>query len=169
MSDNNIGNISDTQKIQKEILWGLYQELRIHARHSETLRSTMNNYMLIIASALITVIISDNKINILDLPLSLLVCFLGLLSGLFSLSYTERYQRNRERAEEFLKQLDNIFFKEQSLASIAQLKARADKTHNSNKIYFFANKFNTHVFWSILPLVVFVIGCVLTVLCFLGK
>jgi len=162
-------NISDTQKVQKELLWGLYQELRNHARHSETLRSTMNNYMLIIASALITVIMFDDKINILDLPLSLLVCFLGLLCGLFSLSYAERYQRNRERASELLKQLDTVFFEDQASASLSQLKADADKTHYSKKIYVFANKFNTHVFWLILPLLVFVIGSVLTVLCWLGR
>ena len=79
-------DVSDIAKIQKDLLWGLYQDVRSHARHNEVLRSSAVNYMLLVASALITVIIFDKQINRYDLPLCLIVSLIGLISALFSAS-----------------------------------------------------------------------------------
>lgn len=160
--------INDTQKIQKEILWGLYQEFRNHARHREILRSNVNNYMLIVSSALITVIIFDDKLNRLDLPLSLLICFSGFLCGVFSASYAEGYQKDRTRASELLKQLDAIFFEGQAPITLAQIKENADRSHYSQKLYVLAKKINAQFFWLVLPILVCIIGVVFTVLCWQG-
>jgi hypothetical protein len=162
--------VSEVKKIQQELLWGLYQEIRNHARHSEMQRSNAVNYALLIASALTTVILFDSKINRYDLPLSLLVSFIGLLSVLFSLSYTELYWRNRERASRLLEQLDTLFFKDQAAATLSQITNRADEIHRKTKMYFWGRKIagSAHLYWIALPLVILIIGVVLTVLAWLG-
>ncbi len=162
--------VSETRKIQRELLWGLYQELRNHARHSETQRANAINYALVIASALTTVILFDSQINRYDLPLSLLISFIGLLSALFSLSYTELYWRNRERASRLLEQLDTLFFKDQAPDTLSEITNRADEIHRKTKIYFWGRKIagSTHLYWIALPLVILIIGIVLTILSWLG-
>lgn len=163
-------DMSEVKKVQQALLWGLYQEIRNHARHSESQRSNAVNYALVIASALTTVILFDSQINRYDLPLSVLVSFIGLLSALFSLSYTELYWRNRERASKLLTQLDTVFFQDQALTTLSQITHHADEIHRRTKIYFWGRKVagSTHLYWIALPLVIFMIGIILTVLSWLG-
>lgn len=149
---------------------GLYQGIRNHARHSEAQRSNAVNYALLITSALITMILFDRQINRYDLPLSILVSFIGFLSALFSLSYTELYWRNRERASRLLKQLDAVFFTDQAPATLFQITNSVDEIHRKTKIYFLGRKIagSTHLYWIALPLVIFIIGIVLTLFSWLG-
>jgi energy-converting hydrogenase Eha subunit A len=161
--------VSEIRKIQRELLWGLYQELRNHARHSETQRATAINYALVIASALTIVILFDRQINRYDLTLSLLISFIGLLSALFSLLYTELYWRNRERASRLLERLDTLFFKDQAPNTLSEITNRADEIHRKTKIYFWGRRIagSTHLYWIGLPLVIGTIGIVLTILSWL--
>ena len=163
-------DVSDIAKIQKDLLWGLYQDVRSHARHNEVLRSSAVNYMLLVASALITVIIFDKQINRYDLPLCLIVSLIGLISALFSASYAELYYRNRERAERLRKHLDVSFFEGRAPATLSQVLAEADDAHRKTRIYRWSRRItgSTHVFWLVLPLGVFAIGIVLTVLSLAG-
>jgi hypothetical protein len=159
-------DIRDITKVQKDLLWGLYQDVRSHARHTETLRSSAVNYVLVVASALITVITFDKQVDRYDLPLCLIVSLIGLISALFSASYAELYYRNRVRAGHLLDHLDAAFFEGRAPATLSQVLANADEAHRKTKIYRWSRRItgSTHVFWLVLPLVVFAIGVTLTFL-----
>ena len=158
-------NVDDRKEIQKDLLWGLYQEYRNHARHAETLRSNINNYVMLISSALITLVTFDDKIDRSDLPLSLIIALLGFLGALFSVSYTERYNRHRLRSSKIRDQLDKMFFPTDDGIGIKILRDEADKLNNQVMGFDLVRKFaGTHFFWVILPLVVFLIGLFLAYL-----
>ena len=157
-------NSNEDKKIQKDLLWGLYQEYRNHARHSETLRSTVNNYVMVVSSALITLATFDKNIDSSDLPLSLLMIFIGFIGVFFSVSYTERYNRHRERASQVRKHLDEMFFpKTDGAVNIKTLRTKADE---KNKLMFVRELASGHYFWLVIPLVVFLIGIFLAYLAF---
>jgi hypothetical protein len=153
----------DVTKDQKDLLWGLHQEYLSQARHAEMLRTSSVSFMLVIASALITVITFDDKLNRFDLPLTIIVSFLGLITALFSGSYAELHFRNRERAKQVLTHLDSLFFADRAPATLAQLKAAADNAHYRFR---WIRKItgSTHLFWLVLPVLVFIVGVFLTYL-----
>lgn len=158
-------DVDEHKKIQKDLLWGLYQEYRNHARHTETLRSNVNNYVMLISSALITVVTFNDKIDRSDLPLSLIIVLLGFVGALFSVSYTERYNRHRLRASKIRKQLDKMFFPTDGGINIKILRDEADDLNSQFMGFDLVRKFaGTHFFWVILPLVVFLIGLFLAYL-----
>lgn len=125
---------------QKEILLALYQEYREHARHSESITESANNFMLAIAAAILTIITADDKLGVTCEAreyLSIGLICLGLLGTIFSISYTMRYQRNRVRGNKIIESLDQLFFedekkedekKEDEKKSITTLKYEADAT-----------------------------------------
>ena len=159
-------HVSGISKIQKDILWGMYLDVRSHARHNEIMRSNAVNFVLVIASALIAVITFDKEINRYDLPLCFIVVIMGLISSLFSASFTELVLRNKTRAVYFLQQLDDPFFKDQAEITLTQIQAKADDQHRKTKLYRWSRRItaSTHVFWFVPPLVVFAIGILLTIL-----
>jgi drug/metabolite transporter (DMT)-like permease len=156
--------------IQKDLLWGLYQEARSHARLAELLRSSAVNYMVLVASALITVITFDKQLNLYDLPLCIIVSLIGLVTALFSASYAELYHRNRQRAEHFLARLDATFFENKAPATLFQIKADADDVHHKTKLYRWSRRVtgSTHMYWLVLPVLVFAVGAFLTCLSLSG-
>lgn len=160
------GSIPDITQVQKDLLWGLYQDVRGHSRHAETLRASAVNYMLVVASALVTVITFDKQINRFDLPLCLIVSVIGLISALFSASYAELYYRNRTRAGHLREHLDDVFFEDRAQATLSQVLAGADAVHSKTKIHGWSRRItgSTHLFWLVPPLVLFAIGVVLTAL-----
>lgn len=160
---------NENQTISKDILWGEYQELRKNARHNETLRGNMTNYILALTSGLITIITLDDVINKSDQPILILISLIGLLSTTFALSYAERYQRNREQADQLLKKIDDLFKIDTStsedevspMEGVFKFKEKIIKKVHEDKVYRFANKINTHVLWIILPFTVLISGLLL--------
>jgi hypothetical protein len=93
----NSEDVTESKKMQKDLLWDLYQDVRTHARHNETIRSNAVNYLLLGASALIVVITYDTDIKgVLDLVLAIILSLFGLIGMVFSASYAELYYRLRE-------------------------------------------------------------------------
>jgi len=164
-------NVSDIAKIQKDLLWGLYLDVRNHSRHNEILRSNAVNFVLVMASALIAVITFDKQIDRYDLPLCFIVGVMGLIGTLFSASFTELYFRNRTRAAYFLQQLDDAFFAEPAEVTLAQIQSNADEEHRNTRIYRWSRRItgSTHIFWLVPPLVVLMIGILLTILAVRGQ
>jgi hypothetical protein len=147
----------------KRPLMGYAFEYRNHARHVETLRTSAVNFMLVVASALITVITYDNEIMCTILPLTIIVSLLGLITALFSASYAELHFRNLERAKQLLARLDSLFFEDKAPATLAQLHATARNAHYPfRRIRKITG--STHLFWLVLPVVIFVVGVFLTYL-----
>lgn len=161
---------NEITKDQKDLLWGLYLEYHTHSRHIETLNTSAVSYMLLVSSALITVITYDRTINLYDLPLCIIVSFLGLITGLFSASYIERYFRYREESEQILANLDSFLFEGKAPTTLAQLRDDADKAHYSAGWSSWVAKIavSSHLFWLVLPIVVFIVGVFLTYLSLTG-
>ena len=157
------GELSDEAKVRKDLLWGMYSDLRTHARHAETLRSNVVNFMIVVASVLVAVIANDGQITAKDLPLSLAMVVVGLLGLAFAASYTELFERNRQRTVRIRTALDDEFFANGT--TIAALLEEADRQHRSGRLYRWGRRLtgSTQIFWSALPGLVMVSGLVLTV------
>jgi hypothetical protein len=166
-SEDRISKNQKDEKGQKDLLWGLYLDMRNHARHAETLRVSAVSYMLAVASALIAVITFDHKVDRYDLPLSILVALIGLITALFSASYAELYFRNRERANNILKRLDELFFYDEvhtpppSKTTLSKLIDVDDRTYN----FSWARIASTHWVWVVLPSMVLILGSYLIYEC----
>jgi len=179
----NSEDVTESKKNQKDLLWGLYQDVRTHARHNETIRSNAVNYLLLGASALIVVITYDTDIKgVLDLVLAIILSLFGLIGMVFSASYAELYYRHRAKSGRLLRELDTLFFQDQPSINLSDIFPSARETHADTtdakyeyegKLHEFEYKYkwarsitgkagSTHVFWILLPFVVFLVGIVLT-------
>lgn len=146
----------------KDLLWGLYLDVRAHARHAEVLRSTAVNYLLIITSALVALILSDGSIERDELALCLAVPVVGLFGLGFVASYTELYQRNRRRAEHLRTYLDDEFMSGDGV-TLGGLLAAPDEEHRSTPLYRWSRQLtgSSHRFWLMLPTLIVAIGALL--------
>jgi hypothetical protein len=163
----NSEDVTESEKIQKDLLWDFYQDARAHARHNETIRSNAINYMLLVASALIVVISLDREICGWDLAFAIILILIGLIGALFAASYAELYYRNRDRSERLRTALDTLFFQNQrALVTLAQIWEATERAKYSyRKLRVITRKAgSTHLFWIVLPLVAGLVGVVLTVL-----
>lgn len=149
---------------QRELLWGMYTDIRAHARHAETLRANAVNLVLVVASALIAVITSDGHVDRDELPVSLVVALVGAIGLAFAASYTELYQRNRRRAERLRAVLDDRFFVAGDPA-IGEVLATSDRHHQSTRLYRRTRRLtgSTQRFWMVVPTIVIVAGAVLAI------
>jgi hypothetical protein len=160
-------NADRNSEIQKDLLWGLYQDVRGHARHAETLRANAVNYMVLVAGALIAAITIDKEIDRYDLPLSIVVSLIGLMTVLFSASYAELYSRNRKRAEQILKCLDESFFYNKAQPKLSTLidGSRDEKYPFKWVRSVTGSTGSTHWYWIGLPVIVSVVGILLIYRC----
>lgn len=151
-------------KDAKEMLWRLYQDNYVNARHHESQRATVTNFIILIAGGIGT-IVSAGGFTYEDLPLTLLLICLGIFGALFSSSHYERYKRSKERAKAYLRELDSILFESDGKV-FKSIKVATDVERKENhptldKLY------DVHWLWMSLPLMVTVLGLTLTVLCLL--
>jgi hypothetical protein len=157
------GELSDETKVRKDLLWGMYTDVRAHARHAETLRSNVVNFMIVVASVLTAVIANDGQISRTDVPLCLVIVVVGLLGLAFAASYTELYERNRKRAMRIRTALDDEFLT--SGGTIASLLDEADQPHEAERLYRWSRQFtgSTQRFWFLLPGLIVAAGLLLTI------
>jgi hypothetical protein len=158
------GELSDVVKAQKDLLWGMYTDVRAHARHAETLRSNVVNFMVVVASVLIAVIANDARVSRPELPLSLAIVLVGLLGIAFAASYTELHERNRKRAMRLRAALDDEFFSG-GCNTIASLLDEADEPHEAGRLYRWSRGLtgSTQRFWFLLPALILASGLLLTI------
>jgi hypothetical protein len=156
--------LSDGAKARKELLWGMYTDLRAHARHAETLRSNVVNFMIVVASVLIAVIAGDANITGKDLPLALVMIVVGVLGVAFATTYTELYERNRRRAMHIRAALDEEFLDGRG-TTITELMVQADQRHEAGRLHRWSRRVTgtAHRFWIALPALVLVAGVYVTV------
>jgi hypothetical protein len=157
-------NVSDTVKIQKDILWGMYLDAHNHARHIETMRSNAVNFVVVIATALIAIITFDQMLNRYDLPLCFILIIIGLMGTAFSASFTEEYFRYTHQVKFFRKELDDSFFEGKAKFTLHQIRDNAE--YDFQKVYTFHWLMpitpNSHYFSIVPPLVVLLIGIFLS-------
>ncbi len=155
--------LTDLQRARRDTLWALYMEWRTHARHAETIRTTVNSYTLIAASAITALITLDKKIDRADLPLTLLLILIGLSGLLIAASYTDRYHRNRERAAEVLRSLNNTYFLSTPQSPL-QLKGVADLRHYNNSFYrMIRSTTSAHWLWLAFPALALALGTIMCI------
>jgi hypothetical protein len=180
-----VSNQIEAWKVQKDILWGLYEEHRAHARHTETLRSTVNSMLIVASAALVTLATYDRNLNSWDIPAALLLIGFGFLGFLFSLYHTEKIVKHKIIADAFRSDLDDTVFTPLSGAHLNDIGARNAKWYptlsedpDANKFVAFLNRFVTFVIlksesmkirssfvlWAILPSFIAAIGLLLLVI-----
>ena len=155
--------LSEEAKVRKDLLWGMYTDVRAHARHAETLRSNVVNFMIVVASVLTAVIANDGHITRTDLPLCVVIIVVGLLGLTFAASYTELHERNRKRAMRIRATLDDEFLT--SGTTIASLLDEADQQHEAGRLYRWSRQLtgSTQRFWFLLPSLILAAGLLLTI------
>jgi hypothetical protein len=155
--------LSDTAKARKDLLWGMYTDLRLHSRHAETLRSNVVNFMIVVASLLIAAITADGHTRRSDLVMCLGVMSVGLLGLGFAASYTELHERNRRRAVHLRYTLDAEFLTGTE-PDIEDLLEESDRSHEASRLYRWSRAVtgSTQRFWFALPVLVLITGVVLT-------
>ncbi|MFI6503796.1 hypothetical protein [Nonomuraea typhae] len=153
---------SSRQQTQKDLLWGMYTDIRAHARHAETWRANAVNIVLVVSSALIAVIASDGQVKRDELPVSLLLVFIGFIGLAFAAAYTELYQRNRYRAEHLRAVLDERFFTAGD-PSLVEVLTTSDTLHQAGTFYRWTRRLtgSTQRFWLVVPSLVLVTGITL--------
>lgn len=158
------GDPSDLEKVRRDLLWGMYTDVRQHSRHAETLRSNVVNFMIVVASLLIAAITADKRVVPSDLVLCLGVAVVGLLGLAFAASYTELHERNRIRAMRLRRQLDEEFLAG-TANTIQELLAEADAEHGVTTLRRWGREVagSTQYFWFILPGLVFISGVALAI------
>jgi hypothetical protein len=158
-------NLTERFKTQKDILWGLFEEHRSHARHNETLRSTVNNMLVVASVAVIGFATYDKEVNQNDLAAAGLLIGIGFLGFFFSASYTERALKHKKRATECQKELDRIVFNEPFGRKLEDVIREADDLHKGSYVGKIGKVSSGHLFWIVLPLVIMVTGIALMIYC----
>jgi hypothetical protein len=147
----------------------MFIELRNQARHAETIRSNATNFALLIASALIALITVDKEVTRADGWLCVIVALVGFLAAVYSLAYTERYVRNKSRARRIRNDLDSTIFAGRR-PSLSQLLDESGSASSGPRVrllqWIRRASGGTHAFWLGLPLMVFVLGCLLALRAF---
>jgi hypothetical protein len=156
------GDLPDEAKIRKDLLWGMYTDLRAHARHAETLRANVINVTIVVASVLVAVITNDGHVGRNDFLMCLAVAIVGLFGLAFAASYTELHERNRRRALRVRDELEHEYF-DATTNSISSLLSEADAVHRASKLYRRGRLLpgSTQRFWLLLPGLVMLAGVVL--------
>lgn len=154
------GSTKEDKSLLKDVLWGMFQEHQQNARHHETQRSTVSNFIILVAGGIGT-LVSSGGFTRDDLPLTILLILLGLFGAVFSASHFIRYHRHKKRAYAYLAELDLLLFENRD--TLAQIKEDVDKKVKGVH-HILSRTLNVHSLWLVLPLIVTGLGIVLTIL-----
>ena len=138
-----------------DILLQMIQEQWSQARHSEDQRSTMTNYILIIAGA-ITAFLVDRNLDETALPLTFFLTALGILGITMSLKFRERFYFHIQRIHHMTLKLDKMY----PSIKIFKLYKEADLEHHSK--FPRLEPFPMYSLWLAIHIAIFVIGVVTT-------
>src|ERR1700755_2760856 len=114
------------------VLQTMYQEHQANARHHETQRSTVNNFIILVAGAMVSLTFTGGLTEE-DLPLSISLIALGTLCAVFNLLLFGRYHRHKRRAYAYRDEMDRVLFPGDEAAAdtkgprtLRQIKKEAD-------------------------------------------
>jgi hypothetical protein len=144
----------------RDILWKMYQEHTVQGRHHETQRATVASALVAISSAIIGIVIFDERLSLWDIPLTLMLTAIGAFGVIFSAKHYERFNLHMERARTYRDALDGIL----PGSPLKSLKEEADKRSET-----VVTKIRLNWLWYGLNGLVFVLGIVLTVMAALGS
>lgn len=142
----------------RDALWKLYLEHCTHVRHHETQRSLVASSILAIATAIIGLVTFDKNIIITDLPMTILLIFLGLFGAVFSAKQYERASMHTERARHYRDAVD------ETLAGQPLKKLKQDADIKHSKGFKHLEKLRLNKFWLTLYTLIVTIGCALSII-----
>lgn len=154
---NSIFTMTDEAAL-REALFKLYLEHCTHVRHHETQRAMVAASILVIATALLGLVTFDKAIGITDVPLTILLVFLGLFGVMFSAKQYERASLHALRARHYRNAVDATLVGQ----PLKMLKRAADTEQKQKFGYLVKLRLNN--FWAVLYILLAVIGCALTVI-----
>jgi hypothetical protein len=175
-------NAIETLEMRKDILWSLYEEHREHARHTETLRSTVISMLIVASAGLVTLATYDKKLNTWDLPAAALLVSFGLLGLFFSLYHTEKIAKHKMWASEYWNELDETVvvrlnggqlkvIRERAASKFPALSEGQATNKAATKFAIFVIKRSENIgirssliLWGIFPLLISAIGVFIAVL-----
>lgn len=148
----------DDSSALRDALWKLYQEHCTHVRHHESQRATTASSFLAVAGAIVGLVTFDRAIGIADLPLTILLLFLGTFGALFSAKHYERASLHTERARHYRDAVDATFIGQ----PLKAIKCSADLSHA--KAFPELEKLRLNKFWVGLYLLLAFLGLVLSLM-----
>lgn len=149
--------MNDHQQL-RETLWKLYQEHLTQFRHYENQRATVTASILAVGIALIGLITFDKIIGKFDLPMTLLLTFLGVFGAFFSAKQYEKAALNMDRARECRTAIDATFVN----APLERIRQAAIQKHQTR--FPMVKKLKVHKFWISLYILLALIGFILSVI-----
>jgi hypothetical protein len=156
---HNEGDLSELEKVQKDLLWSSFVEYRTQARHIDTLTTTAVSTVLLLSSALTAVITLDDRVDNGDLSLCLIIMILGGLTTLFTLSFLVRHELVIHLAEIYRRELDRLFFWDRGcVTGLLATERAAFKEHQKLARY----PHLTLLFWTVVSLFITIAGITLT-------
>ena len=145
-----------------ELIWRVFQEHCTWERHHEAQRGPATSLLLVISAGILGVITYDGSINPSDLPLSIFLILQGLFGAIFVEKQYECFAKHQRRANKYREMLDEIV----PDARIIALRKESDKENAA--IYPRISKVRLHRFWSILHLLIAIIGVFLSAIIIYG-
>lgn len=149
----------------KDVLLSLLQNYYSRLAHYETQWSTVSNLLVIVAAAILAFVTFDQKLTLADLPLTLLLSFMGIFGAGFCAKIYERSARIYVRVQGIRKALDETLF---DSPMIKKLRDEADQRHAKNFIRFqdcgTLSWVQVHRLWITFHAFIAVLGFILTAL-----
>jgi hypothetical protein len=139
----------------RELLWKLYEDNRLQARHHETLRATGTALLAAGAGVVMTAIVENGKTPS-DLPLSIFLMLIGLFGVLFCWKEYERTRLHRRRSERFL----DLLGESDETFDIGKMKAAEDRAHSFR--YPILSRVQLNFLWISMHLFIFGFGTMFT-------
>lgn len=142
----------------KQIIWGLYQDVVQQGRHHETQRLGLTNAVLVAAAAALGLVSIDGKIATSHIPVGIFLVVLGVMGAIFSLKQYERFRMHMEQAKQYRNAL--------RVPELSALRKHADDDHAATwsrswrKMLY---KTHLHWWWASLHLIISALGLIVFV------
>lgn len=147
------------KRAEVDILLKFCEEDWEQRRQSENQRSVMTNFILTIASA-ITVLIINNGLTLNNLPLSILLIFLGIFGAIAVAKLYERGEYHIESTKAWRQRIDELY----PDAELLTRRRQADKTHATKFGKTIRERIRLHGLWINFNIAIAVLGIGLTAL-----
>ena len=139
----------------RELLWKLYEDNRLQARHHEMLRAT-GTTLLAAGAGVVMSAVTENGKTPSALPLSIFLMVIGLFGVLFVWKEYERTRLHRRRSESFL----NLLSESDETFGIVKMKDEADRKHSWR--YPILSRVQLNSLWVSMHLFIFAFGVIFT-------
>jgi hypothetical protein len=148
----------------KDVLLSLLQNYYSRLEHYETQWSTVSNLLVIVAAAILAFVTFDQKLTVADLPLTLLLIFMGFFGAVFCEKLYERSLRIYVRVDLIRKALDEMLCS----AVIEKIRDAGDQRHAKSFPWLHdtgrLSWVKVHRLWIAFHIFIALLGLILTVL-----